>query len=444
MIARLLRSANASTFLRAGAITALIRVSGLFCVFLLQVLLARLLGSASAYGVYAWGQALLFMLGGLAGLGMPHAAARFVAVHAGRGDATSTKRVLRKAQSITALSGTVFLAAACLLFLANAFDMTLGLSATITALACLGAPLVAWMNLNEAIGRARGWLTLAFLPSHVLRPLFAAIAVLGAAWLSEGRLSPELCLMLMAASIAAATVLQQLWAAVIHPLTSHEDRADDGEYTAQRLFRAGLPLFYAKAADLVMNYSTTLVVGLVSGPAEAGMFYAANRLSQLVLLPEQVAASVAQPGLARAHAAGDRETLERLSSSALHLAFWPTALSACVLMLVGPYALGIFGRDFAGAVSMLLVLLCAHTGVVALGPAKHVLMMCGDQKALAHVTGLVALIHLLGLALFVPGSGALGAALVTGTSSVLIGGLAAWRVKQHLGVRTTLLRSSGH
>jgi len=66
-----------SRFLRRGAFAAGVRMSGLLCVFALQVLLARLIADATQYGQYAWGQSLLFLAANVACVGVPLVASRF-------------------------------------------------------------------------------------------------------------------------------------------------------------------------------------------------------------------------------------------------------------------------------------------------------------------------------------------------------------------------------
>lgn len=423
---------------RAGALLALIRVAGLGCVFLLQVMLARLLGSPASYGSYAWGQSLLFLLGGVAALGMPVAAARLIAVLDDRGDVALSARILTGARWNVAVAGLALLAAAALLALAMPDATPEGLSRAAIVVALAGAPAVAWMNLNQHVARARGRLATAALPVQVLRPLLTGLLVALVGWQFGGTVEPMTCLGLLLASILTVTLVQERALHRKRPAGGDATRQNEDAYGPRQLLRIGLAVLSTRVAVLVMQYASTLLLGVLAGPAAAGAYFAATRLAELAGVPGQVVSAVTQPLFARSFANEPRPVLERQVWSAMHLAFWPTLVTAGAFFLLSGPVLGLFGRDFAMAGPVLALLLLARLVGASLGPSYDVLVMSGNQRPLATMSAIGAVAHVALLLLLLPRFGALGAALTECASTVLLGVCRAVVARRRAGVRTTL------
>lgn len=429
-----------SRFLGAGAKVAAIRILGLGCVFALQVVLARLLGDAAGYGSYAWGQSLLFFFGGIAALGMPLAAARFIAVLVDRGDEDGARRVLRRARRHVLLAALVLLALALVLSLVDPGGHLGGLSTSLVVVALVGAPAAAWLNLNQSVARARGWLVAAFLPSQLLRPLVTGcLALLAAGLLTTP--GPAVYLACVPLAILLVSLVQERFlrrgASAILPANG----VPDLEYGGNRLLRTGAPILAIQLAGLLRQHGSTLLLGLFAGPAAAGAYFAARRLAELALLPEQIVSAVTQPMFASAHASQSHATFERTAWYATHLAFW-TTLAGSLLLLglgLGPLLLGLFGRDFEAAVPVLALLLLANCLGLSFGPFRDVLIMGGQQAALSKASIAVTALHLALLFALLPRYGALGAAAVQCMTAAMLGGAGAFIARRRLQARVTLL-----
>lgn len=430
--------------LRAGGAVSVVRVLGLACVFLLQVLLARVLGDPASYGSYAWGQSLLFFLGGVVALGMPLAASRFIAVLVGRGDETGARGVLRKARVHVAQAGLVLLSVAGAYAAIGPANLADGLSKPLLVLAMAGAPAAAWMTLSQQAARARGALMSAFLPTHVLRPLLTG-GLAATAWgLVGAPLDPVACLTLVVTSVLFVTVIQEvLLRRRAVAMAVDAAAVDDSDYGPGRLLAVGLPILVTRTAGLLTKHSSTLLLGLLAGPAAAGAFFAASRLADLVSLPQQVASAVTQPMLARAHADRAPAHFERLAWVIAHMAFWPTLFCTLLMLLFGTSVLAVFGRDFAAALPVLALLLLANCIAVAFGASRDVLVMAGLQRPLSAISVIAALVHLAALVLLLPAYGPLGAAAIHCFNAFGFGIACAVLARRRAGVRMTLWDAFG-
>lgn len=439
-LASLLKGLNGRRrLLRMAGSLAAIRVLGLGCVFGLQVLLARVMGDAASYGTYAWGQSLLFLLGGVATLGLPLAAARFVAVLAGRGDVVAARSVIARARRHLLSAGVLLLAlAAAAALLLPAYPVA-GAPRTVLALALAGAPLLAWMLLGQQVARAWGWVALAFAPAQLLRPLLTGLLVLGA-WRGLGMpLDAVGGLAMVVASVALVALFQEgMLNRRLNALGGVTTEHSDVEYSPDRLLAVGLPIMLTRAANLLSTHASTLLLGVLSGPAAAGSFFAAKRLAELVSLPQQVASAVTQPMLARAHADRTPGHFERLAWITTQLAFWPTLCAAILLLVFGTSVLALFGRDFTAALPVLGLLLLANCVGVASGAHRDVLLMAGLQRPLARISVLTLVMQIGALLVVLPQHGALGAAVVHCVKA-LVGAVAGvMLVRRRIGLRVAL------
>ncbi|MFN2328345.1 MAG: lipopolysaccharide biosynthesis protein [Chromatocurvus sp.] len=419
-----LRQILENRLLRASGLAAAIRVTGLLVVFLLQILLARLVADQAQYGLYVWGQNLLFLLGGLFALGIPVASGRLVAVHVHRGDKAGAMAVRRAGEAYLLL--TCALGAGLGMLLLNQLPASLfnKLPSDVAALAVLGAPLVAFMIMQQWQSQACSRLVAAFLPTQVVRPLI--VGLLAVMWvLGLGHnLTPLALMCMLCASLVVVLGVQRLslWRhdRRVWPVLSRANATRLKGYDAPQIMRTALPIYIARLADLMMEYGSVLLLGVLAGAEMAASFFVADRLAQLAIMPRSVVSAVAQPRFAAAHAEGERGTLQRVLTQASHLALWPTLVIVGALWVFGRDLLTLFGAEYRDAGYVLAVLLLAYLAGVAIGPCQQVLVMAGRHKSVMWLMAVAAIIHLLALVVLLPPLGALGAAGATLLSSLVV------------------------
>jgi O-antigen/teichoic acid export membrane protein len=203
------------------------------------------------------------------------------------------------------------------------------------------------------------------------------------------------------------------------------------------------PLFITRCAELVTTYSNVLLVGYLAGPAAAGVYFAAERLAQLAVIPKTVVSIINQQSMAAAHATGRRRELQLLATQSAHGALWPTLLIGTFLALFATPLLGLFGSDFSAASPVLLVLVASGIINVFTGPAQDILIMTGRQKRIPAVIITAALGHVAALFLLVPAHGAVGAAMASVVSACIAQFWLMRLAHREAGIATTVLASLG-
>jgi O-antigen/teichoic acid export membrane protein len=430
--------------MRAGFLGALIRAAGLLIAFAVQMLLARLIGDAASYGLYAWGQNLLFLLGAVFALGIPLASARFVAVHDHRGDTAAASEVVGASLRWLLLTSTVGIAAGFAVVAVLPLSAFSDIPRSVVLLAIVAAPLVSLIVLLQSHARARAQLLLAFAPNQALRPLLTGLLAGAFAFWAGRQLQTMEVLLLLCGSLLLVALLQTIIARRLnarrqHTLLSAAPLAEAGSYAPSQLMHNALPLFGTRLADMVMKYGNIFLLGILGGPVVAAGFFVADRLARLGAIPGTVVAAVIQPWLASAHAEGERHALQAVVTEASHVSLWPTLTACLALYLLGPLLLSLFGHDFKSAVTVLNILLLVHVAAATLGPCQQILVMSGQQHALMRLLALAAVVHVCALFLLIPLYGATGAALATLASTSLARSGCLILVRKRMGLQPSAL-----
>ena len=161
-----------------------------------------------------------------------------------------------------------------------------------------------------------------------------------------------------------------------------------------------------------------VLLGILAGPYEVGLYQVARRLAELTVFCAGAASSVGLPRLARAHAERRLDRVQSTIDVMNLISVGSTGLVVLALVAVGPFALQIFGPEFAQGYPALIVLALGRLAAVLLGPASDLLLMTGHHRRLGRVNLVFAILNLaLNLAL-IPWLGGLGAAIATCTASV--------------------------
>jgi len=428
-------------FLRQSVFVAAIRVTGLLCVFALQVLLARLVDDTVQFGSYAWGQSLLFIAGALASLGLPTVTGRFVAALSVSQNERAIAAVIGRAKTLLFRSSMALVIIALLLTLFWHSSSGEHSYRDIAILALLLAPAVSFSNLYQNLSRARRWLGLALLPFFVLRPVATGLLALCFWSLFRDNLSGEIVLGLAGVGFIAAVVAQALR---YHQREKHLPAGMHApeaalDYHPSRLFRTALPMFFTNCAVIIINYSSVLLVGFLAGPAAAGAYFAAERLAQLAAIPLAVVSAVNQQAMAAAHASNNMADLQKITLQSAHGSLWPTLVVGLGLAVLATPLLQLFGDDFSSARVVLIVLAASSVINVLTGPASDVLVMSGHQKRIPTVMFVSAATHVAALYFLVPKFGAPGAAFASIASGLVANVWLMVLARREAGIGTTVL-----
>lgn len=349
-------------------------VVAILATFATQVLITRVQGPA-AFGVVTLATQGALVLGYFSRVGMDMAAVRRVAIDLGRGQRARVRAVVSRASVISTIA-SVIVAAAVFTFaepLARAFaDPELAGAATDAfRAAAFAIPFVALVQVY--LGATRGLKVM----RHTLyvfwmgQPLgWMALILLG--WLAARSIGVT-TLAYAASWILATAAAAWLWYRETRGFGTEPPEAGE----VKDLLRYGTPRAPAALFSQLLFWTDLFVLARFADSVETGIYAAAARAAQVILLFIISVSLMFSPFVADLHARGERDKLDRLFKQ---LTRWTMAatLPLFVLLAVTPgSALRLFGSEFGQGRTALLILLLGQLVNVATGTVGFVLIMVG-------------------------------------------------------------------
>lgn len=364
-------------FFRDLSIVSILRLLGGALLFASQVLLARWM-SPEDFGVYSFAWTWVAILGALGGLGLAAASVRFLASYTelGRHDlargliAFAFKRTLLAAL-VVGLLGWV------------AFEMFMPGSSYLPAIriAMLAVPVMAVLNVDAAFARGMQWMGIATLAEQVSRPvILMIIGVLLVATTGERSAVFFVTACLLAYLLATAA---QHWS--VHRRLAARLGAGPRGHEAGQWQKVSAMLLLLNGAQMLRMNGDPVIVGLLLGPADLGVYMAAVRTATLVSFALTITSVVAQPSLSALHARQDPQALKSFFQVTRRWTFLTSLLGALFLTLTGRFILSMFGPEYLAAYPALLILLAGHVLASAFGPVTSLLIMSDRQNVAAAV-----------------------------------------------------------
>ena len=413
---------------RMAILAFLIRVASAGIAYLLQIALARWMGSFE-YGIFVFVWVWVLILGGVAPLGLNTSVIRFIPEYMETRNFALLRGLLADARAITVWIATAIMLAgmAGLYFFSDWIESYYVLPFYL-ALICV--PLYALCEIQDGMGRGYAWMDVALLPPFVLRPLFI-LAAMGLAYLMS---------LPMTATTAAGAAIIACWAAAViqsamleRRLARHVAKGKKAHQQAMWL-AVSVPLLLVLSFELLLQNTDVLVLSLFRNPTDVAIYYAALKTIALMNFVHFAVSAAVANRFSAYKAQGDPDRLSAFVRDAVRWTFWPTLAAAVVLLALGKPLLWLFGPGFTAAYPVMFVLAVGFLFRSAMGPAEFVLNMLGEHRLCAAILSVSAVINLALNFALIPLFGLMGAAAATAlavaTATLLLG----WAAKRRLGL----------
>jgi O-antigen/teichoic acid export membrane protein len=423
-----------SFLVRSVAGTGAVRIASMVASFGVGVQLARGLG-VSGYGYYGIALSVITLCAIPAEMGLPRLVTREVAAAAVRKDMPHLFGVIRWASRvgvrISLVMAVGIVAGALILGQLRPSILSLALVA--------GAPIVPFMVLSRVHGGALQGLhhiVRGQIPANFLRPVALSLLLLFALTLGFN-LSPAAAIALNAVSAGLAFLVARHWLAQRLPKAVPAELVRGGV----RWLASSIPMALTDGMRILQSELTILLLGILTAPAEVGLFRVAAATAFAAATPIAVINHVAFPVIARLHAEQDAHRLQK-AVTGLAQAQFIGVLLLCLPLIIAPEPLLtlVFGSDYAPAAKVLRILALAQVVNAAFGPNVALLNMTHNERRVARAMAIglvlnVAAVLLLGLVW-----GRMGAALAV-FGSLLVWNLLTWiDGKRILGIDSSLVR----
>lgn len=419
---------------RAASGSFVLRVSNVGLIFLLNVLLARLLG-ASGLGAYTFATAWVNILGLVTTLGFSRLLVREIAVYHDRSEWGLMRGLLQRANQLvlpTSSGAALTAVAVALLFRDRASPEVIYTFCIAMAL----VPLTAVIYLRQTTMQGLRRIVVGQVPESILRPIltiaFVAVAYLllrdslGAPWA-------------MAASLAGTLIAFLVGLVLLRRSVPATAKLAVPEYRTRLWLRGTFPLMLLGVAQIINVRTDVVMLGLISGAQSAGIYTVASRGAELVTFLLFAANVALGPTVSSLYASGEMERLQRLITRASRLVFFGSLPIALALIFFGKWFLLIFGTEFTQSGTALAILCVGTLFNATMSAVGLLLIMTGYDRRAAVGVGIGAGLNIALNAFLIPAFGIEGAAIATATSTVVWNSLLAFWVYKKLGIYPTAL-----
>ncbi len=392
--------------------------------FLGSIMIARALG-AESFGAYIFAYTCASLAGACLSLGMAELSVREVPIFAEYKNRAGLRRYFQvQLGTIAAMACVVALG----FFLLEQFGvLTLAPGWALVAAFALANVLVLAGEKNMA-GLQR--IVTARLFDSILRPALYVLAV--AAFLFwEQALSPTWLLVIaIAAAAISAGFMWGYVAKIVKGISGPPDaRQADGQAEGQPAhqsetrrwwYAASIPIMMTTLVNMLMVDVDIVMIGLLLGDADVGIYRPAVRGVALVNLANLAAVQTLGPMLARALARKDTAQAQKLLGQAV-LVTAGLGLTICAgLVLAGRPFLALFGPEFVVAHTALMILVAGQAFAMLSGGAAALLIMLRQEKLVFWFNVITIALNVGLNSLLIPIWGIEGAALSTALSITFI------------------------
>ncbi len=376
--------------------------------YLFKIYLARRLG-AEALGLYALGMSIVGFMGLFNAVGLPTAAARFVAEYSTRGELARLGGFLRGALALLSV-GNLLLGAVVLVagpWVAVHFYHAPALRSYCWAFALIMLFGVLTTFLAQVMAGYRDVARRTVITHFIGTPvnIVAAVLLISLGFGLGGYL---------VAQVASAMLVLGLLAVSVWRMTPAEARSAgtlcgvEGKVVAFSAAAFGLA-----AIDFALSQTDKIVLGCYLAPKEVGIYAVAMALVGFVPIALQSVNQIFSPMIAELHAGGNRILLQRLYAT---LTKWIVILTIPLALTIAVFArplMEVFGSGFRPGAAVLVIGTAGQLINCAVGSVGFLLMMSGHQVEMIKIQAANA-VMLIGLSLFlVPRWGMTGAAMAS-------------------------------
>lgn len=395
-----------SGFLTQTAFVFAIGVLGQLIAFVVQAWVARTIGEDS-FGtytfVYSWIDILL--VGGV--LGLDQALIKFMPKHTTQNEWGLASGVLHFAQRGSLAVSLPITIVGIGIVVVSPLEPTLAWT-FVLGLALL--PL--WSHFRVLLGALTGLHLVALAQSFrsIIRP-----AIWGATLLLAIRVFD-------APPTAPTTMATQLGGFVLVTLGARyalrRSRPDAIINTARKEARrewltVSLPLTLTNAMRIVLMRTDIILVGILIGTTEAGIYAVGSRLAQLLTFGLSASNRVVAPRISSLFSKNQTSQLQRLVAQSAVLSTVSMLILTGFLIATSNILLGFFGERFLEARPIFLILALMQLVNAATGPVGQLMNMCDEQLLNSKILATMLAVNLIANIPAVLAFGAIGAAWVT-------------------------------
>ena len=394
---------------------------------IMAVVLARVLGVRD-FGIYVFCLSIVQILTVPSTLGGQQLLVREISAYQARGDFSLLRGLLiRFRQAGLLVSVLLALAAAGIGIVV--YDESSTLIPFLLALALV--PLLTFLMLQGSAMRGFRRIILGQI-YIILRPALVIVLVGMVFWHKGNNPGADGA---MLAQIAACMVLVILSFFLLRRILPDEAKSANPSYETDRWIKSVWPFVFAGAMEVLNKETSVVLLGLLRGPEDVGIFRVAQRGALLIPFGLHAVNMAIMPTLAELAAKGEKDRLQSLiSKSVLAVAAFALPVGAG-LIFGGKWLIPfVFGQEFAAAYVPLVILCLGQLFNAGMGSVGVIMNMLGFERLNAVGVAMAAVVSMIANLAFIPFLGVTGAAVATSISLALWNILLFWWLYRKTGL----------
>nr|WP_313798756.1 oligosaccharide flippase family protein [uncultured Allomuricauda sp.] len=177
--------------------------------------------------------------------------------------------------------------------------------------------------------------------------------------------------------------------------------------------KEALPMMLSSTILIFLGWLDTFFLGIYETEAQVGVYSVTLKIATLTSLSLQAINSILAPKLAKNFQEGSLQHFKKLIRFSTHLNFYITALIVFLIIVLHRWILGVFGDEFLGGATVLIILCIGQVVNSMSGSVGVILQMMGYQRIYQNIVLIALVLNLILNLLLVPLYGTIGAAIAT-------------------------------
>jgi O-antigen/teichoic acid export membrane protein len=398
-----------TSLLRDSISSSVMMVLGVGFGFLLQLTLARTLG-VETFGIYIYVITWITSLSFVGKLGFDVAAIKFTSAYVQQGDRARLAGFVKASSWIVTVCSFVFSIVLCIslvIFFPRDEQSNELLNSFFSAV-----PLLLLFCLMQTFGgtlRGLGKVFIALCPQTVFYPALLIVSLFVINLLGTHALTSQTVFFLNEA-IAFIVVFLQWWC--IRKIIA-DRHSSNVIFEVKEWVSVSLPMALTSGAQTLYRVIDILMVGMIMGPTQAGIYAVASRVSRLTSFGLQAVNFVIAPSFSTLYSQGDKAGLQQKSTRAAWLSLISATTIIIILLLFADLILELFGENFIAGLTVLNILLVGEF-INSLSGSNGILMnMTNMQKEQAFITHISMGLAVIFIPIFIHMWDTIGAAIAS-------------------------------
>ena len=405
--------------------------------FGVNILLTRSLG-VSEFGRYAYIMVWINLLSSISLLGLDQTIIRFIPEYRSQQKWQAARGLVGFSQRRVLLSSfAISLLLCCTLIIIFREKKIDTYFLETFSIGSILIPILAFMGIQKGILRSFGKAILSVIPNNLLRPSLLALPILVAFFFMNKEFSAMSILVISNLTSFGILVVMEYILRLAYP--QDMKKAEEELIRKNQWWEVAKPIWIGA---FIMNLNvriSSLILGTLLGTKEVGLYRIAARVSELIAFGLTAINVIIGPLIAGHFSSGDKTGLQKtITVSAFLLLIFSVPCGLCFFFFANEI-LGLFGKDFLMAETILKVLVVSQIFNSICGPTNLIMIMTNLQKVSLTITIISTFFNISISFIFILAFGLLGAALANLLYMIFWNSVMVIFIKRRLKINPTIL-----